>query len=59
MHFMYILNEYSTVGYRFGRNDSRMYVTADIAHDNGFNGHNEHTFQKYFKTSCKYLDIYK
>ena len=50
---------YSTVRYRFGRNSSRLDVTSDIAYDNGYNGHNNHPFQKDLKMPCKYLDIYK
>ena len=33
---------YSTAGYRFGRNGSRLDATADIEYDNGYNWHNYH-----------------
>ena len=59
MHFLHTFNVYSTFGYRFGRNGSRLDATADIAYDNGYNGHNDHSFQKGLKMSLKYLDIYK
>ena len=33
MHSVHIFNVYSTVGYRFGRNSSRLDTTAVIAYD--------------------------
>ena len=47
------------VGYRFGRNGSRLDATSVIAYDNGYNGHDDHPLQKDTKMSCKYLDIYE
>ena len=59
MHFVHIFNIYSMVIYRFGRNGSRLDVTDVIAYNNGYNGNNNHPFQKDLTISFKYLDIYK
>ena len=40
---------YSTVGYRFGRNGSRLDATVDIAYGNGYNGHKDHPFKRIIK----------
>ena len=49
MHFVNIFNVYTTVVYSSCRNGSRLDATAVIAYDNGYNGHNNHPFQKDLK----------
>ena len=46
MNFVHIFDVYSTVVYRFGRNGSRLDVTAVISYNNGCNGESSHPIKR-------------